>query len=149
MREPHVDGADLVRLMKILAKPTAQRLDQLEHRTDSIEECLKASPTAENVSAALPAVVRIGNRKSTEVETAFGPYMESALDQSIARNRDKMASSMYPLLGPMIRRYVNAAVRDAMESINMILARALSLQGVRWRWESFRTGVPVYRIAFK
>jgi hypothetical protein len=36
-----------------------------------------------------------------------------------------------------------------MESINIILARALSLQGVKWRWESFRTGVPVYRIAFR
>ena len=31
----------------------------------------------------------------------------------------------------------------------MVLTRAMSLQGLKWRWESFRTGIPVYRIAFK
>src|SRR5262245_866069 len=149
MSEPNVADQDFNRLRRILAKPTAQKLDQIEQKMDSIEECLKESPTAENVSAVLPEAVRIGARKGPDLATSLGPMIESALDQSIARSRDKMANALYPLLGAMVRKYVNAAVRDAMESINMILARALSLQGVKWRWESFRTGVPVYQIAFK
>ena len=44
MSEPHVVGEDFNRLRKILAEPTTQRLDQLEHRMDVIEECLKVSP---------------------------------------------------------------------------------------------------------
>jgi OOP family OmpA-OmpF porin len=149
MNVPNVVDEDLNRLIKILAKPTTQRLDQLDHRIDSIEECLKASPTAENVSAVLPEAVRISERKSPDLATTLEPVIELDLDRCTARNRDKMANALYPLLGAMIRKYVDAAVRDAIESINMVLARALSLQGVKWRWESFRTGVPVYRIAFK
>src|SRR5262245_4961736 len=148
MSEPHVAGEDFNRLRKILTKPTAQRLDQLEHRMDFIEEYLKVALTAENVSAVLPEAIRIGARKGSDLGTTLGPVMESALDQSIARNRDKMANALYPALGGMVRRYVTAAVRDAMESINIILARALSLEGVKWRWESFRTGVTVDSIAF-
>src|SRR5262245_46960261 len=149
MSGPNIVAEDFNRLRKILAKPTAERLDQLEYRLDCIEEWLKAPPTAENVSAVLPEAVRIGARKGPELATSLGPIMESALDQSIARNEEKVVDALYPLVGAMIRKYVNAAVRDAMESINMILARALSLQGVKWRLESLRTGVPVYRIAFK
>jgi OOP family OmpA-OmpF porin len=148
MGEPHVVGEDFNRLIKILAKPTSQRLDEFGHRIDFVEECLKAVPSAATVSAVLPEAVRIGARKGPELATSLSPLMESALDQSIARDKDKMASALYPLLGAMVRKYVAAAVRDAMESINMILARALSFDGVKWRWESFRTGVPVYRIAF-
>jgi hypothetical protein len=149
MSEPHVAGEDFSRLRKILAQPTAHRLDQLDQRLDFIEESSKAAPTAEKVSEVLPEAVRIGARKGPDLATTFEPMIESALDHSITRNKDKMANALYPVLGAMIRKYVNAAVRDAMESINMILARALSLQGVKWRWESFRTGVPVYRIAFR
>jgi OOP family OmpA-OmpF porin len=149
MNEPNVVGEELNRLIKILAKPTAQRLDQLDHRMDSIEECLKASPTAETVSGVLPEALRISARKGPDLAATLDPMVELALDRSSGRNRDKMANALYPLLGAMVRKYVNAAVRDAIESINMIVARALSLEGVKWRWESFRTGVPVYRIAFE
>lgn len=149
MREPLVAGEDLERLRKILAKPTAQRLDQLDHRVDSIDKSLQEAPTAEGVSVVLPEAIRIGTRKNPDLATSLGPIIESAMDHSIARHKDRMANALYPILGTMVRRYVNSAVRDAMESINTILARALSLQGVKWRWESFRTGVPIYQIAFK
>src|SRR5262249_46648165 len=33
--------------------------------------------------------------------------------------------------------------------INIVLSRAMSLEGLKWRWESYRTGVPVSQIAFK
>src|SRR5262245_19121446 len=99
MSERQFAGEDFNRLRKILAKPTAQRLDQLAHRMDFIEECLKVSPTAENVSKVLPEAVRIGARKGPDLATTLGPMMESALDQSIARNKDKMANALYPLLG--------------------------------------------------
>src|SRR5262245_53964661 len=132
MSEPDGAGGDFNRLRTILAKPTTQRLEQLEPRVAFIEETLKASPTAENVSAVLPEAVRIVLRKGPDLATALGPVMESALDQSIARNKDKIANVLYPLLGAMVRKYVVAAVRDSMESINVILSRALSPEGMKW-----------------
>jgi OOP family OmpA-OmpF porin len=77
------------------------------------------------------------------------PVIESALDESIARNRSRLANALYPILGAMIRRNIAEGVRDAIASINTILERALSPEGFRWRWQSLRTGVPVSQIAFK
>src|SRR5215510_12137263 len=98
MGEPQVIGEDFNRLIKILAKPTAQKLDQIEHRIDFIEEGLKASSSAESVSAVLAEAVRIGARKGPDLATTLAPIMESALDQSITRNREKMANALYPVL---------------------------------------------------
>src|SRR5262245_4943172 len=121
MGEPDVISEEFSKLRRILAQPTAQRLDQLQQRLDSFEESLKASPTAENVSEVLPEAARICVRRGPDFSAALGPAIESALDQSITRNRDKMASALHPLVGAMVRKYVAAAVRDAMASINMIL----------------------------
>jgi hypothetical protein len=149
MSERNVIAEDFDRLRTILSRPTAQKLDEVERRMEVVEQHVNGAPTAEGVSVVLPEAVRISGRKSQDLGTALTPMVESALDQSIARNKDKLGTALYPLLGTMIRKYVVEAVRDAMESFNMILARALSMEGVRWRWESWRTGIPVTRIAFK
>jgi hypothetical protein len=137
------------RLRKILAEPTSQRVDRVEDQLASLEERLEASHRAEDVSEALPEAVRIGARKGPELANTLGPIVESALDKSIERNTDKVASALYPVLGAMVRKYVASAIRDAMESINLLVARAMTLEGMRWRWESARTGVPVDKIAFR
>jgi hypothetical protein len=72
MGEPHVADEDFNRLRRILTKPTAQRLEQLEHKMDVVEECAKAPPTAESVSAVLSEAVRIGARKGPDLVTTFG-----------------------------------------------------------------------------
>ncbi len=140
---------DFNRLRTILLKPQAQRLDLIEQRLDRIEQYLKALPKAEEVSTVLPEAVRISGRKSDELATSLGPLMASGLDQSLARNKDRMINTLYPLMGAMIRRNIAESMRAAIKSLNLILERALSLEGIRWRWESFRTGTPVSRIAFR
>src|SRR6516165_2383769 len=137
------------RLRKILAEPTSQRLDRVEDQLASIEERLEASHTAEEVSEVLPEAMRIGARKGPELANTLGPIVESALDKSIDRNTERVASALYPVLGAMVRKYVAAAVRDATESVNLLVGRALTFEGIRWRWESARTGVPVSEIAFR
>src|SRR5688572_12363468 len=105
MSKSNVIEGDFNRLRTILAKPTTDRLDHLEERLDFVAEC-STPPTAENVSAVLPEAVRIGVRKGPELATTLSPVVESALDQSIARNKERLAEALYPLLGAMVRKYV-------------------------------------------
>src|SRR5215510_14292615 len=126
-----MSSAEINRLRKILAVPTSQRVDEIDDKIASLEKRLKGPPNAEDVSEVLPEAVRIGARRGPELANTLAPVMESALDKSIARNNEKMAMSLYPLLGGMVRMYVSAAVRDAMESINLIVARAVTLEGIR------------------
>jgi OOP family OmpA-OmpF porin len=149
MREPNPSGDDFNKLRTILLKPTAQMLNQLGQRVDSIEESVKTLPTAESVGAVLPEAVRISARTNENLATVLAPVMESAMDQSIARNKDRMVAALYPIVGAMIRKSVVEGIWDAVASINKVLERSLSLEGLKWRWESFRTGVPVSVIAFR
>src|SRR5215470_13477902 len=99
MSEPNVIPGDFSRLRKILLQPATRRLQQAEERLDSLEEYSKTAPAAENVSAVLPEAVRISARKSTDLSTTLVPVIESALDESIARNRSRLANALYPILG--------------------------------------------------
>src|SRR5262249_670958 len=101
MAELKVAGEDFNKLRKIRLKPTPQRLDEVEQRADAIEEHLEASPPAEDVGEVLPEAVRISARKSKDFATALAPAVESALDESITRNPERMVGALYPLLLPM------------------------------------------------
>jgi hypothetical protein len=144
-----MSSVEFNKLRKILAQPTSQRLDEVEQKIDSIEDRLKAPPSAEDVSEVLPEAVRIRARSGPELANTLGPVMELALDKSIARNNEKMATAMYPILGAMVRKYVAAGVRDATQSINLMVARMMTMEGLRWRAESLWTGVPIEAIAFR
>src|SRR5689334_22618975 len=98
MRESNSSVDDLNRFCTILLKPTAQRLNELGQRIDSIEQHVTILPTAESVSAVLPEAVCISARTSQKLATVLGPVVESAMDQSIARNKDRMVAALYPIV---------------------------------------------------
>src|SRR5262245_44719577 len=103
MGKVNAASKDFNTLRRILLRPTAQRLDELERRADAIEQHGKIPPTAEEISGVLPEAVRISARKSQEFATVLSPVVESALDKSITRNPERMVGALYPLLLPMIR----------------------------------------------
>jgi OOP family OmpA-OmpF porin len=75
------------------------------------------------------------------------PTVEDALRASIQKNPQVMAEALWPILGPALRHAISRAWREMIETLSEILESGLSLRGLRWRWEAFRTGRPVGEIA--
>jgi outer membrane protein OmpA-like peptidoglycan-associated protein len=46
------------------------------------------------------------------------------------------------MMGPAIRKAITTALRSMLDSLNRSLAISLSLRGLKWHWEAFRTGKP-------
>jgi OOP family OmpA-OmpF porin len=49
-------------------------------------------------------------------------------------------------MGPAIRKAISSALESMIESLNETLERSFSAQGLRWRWESWRTGRPLSEV---
>jgi len=97
---------------------------------------------AEAVGQVLPEAMQIASRRDQRLGRALAPSVETALKESIQRNPIPLADAIFPIIGPAIRRSIAAMFRELTQSINRTLEHSLSLQGLRWRAEAWRTGKP-------
>ena len=65
------------------------------------------------------------------------------------RNPRPIATAIFPVLGPAIRKAIAEALADLVSSINRALEHSLSPRGLRWRLEAWRTGVPYAQIVLR
>jgi len=49
-------------------------------------------------------------------------------------------------MGPAIRKAISSALESMIESLNETLERSFTVQGLKWRWEAFRTGRPLPQV---
>jgi len=83
--------------------------------------------------------IRKLERKLEDPE-ALAPMMPRALSASVRKDPRPLTEALYPVMGPAIRRAIAQALAGMTQKVNQNLEHALSLQGLRWRWEALRTG---------
>ena len=94
------------------------------------------------MSEVLTEALRRRNEADGSVGLALGPTIEEALRTSIRRDPAPLAEAIYPVIGPSIRKAINAAIMDMVESLNRAVNDQLSWQALRWRFAAWRAGVP-------
>ncbi|KAA3608736.1 MAG: OmpA family protein [Planctomycetota bacterium] len=117
-----------------------KELDRLRARLDD------QGIRAEEISRALPAAIRRSTARDEQLSQALGQTIEGALDASVRRNPKPIAEAIFPIIGPAIRKAIANAIRGMVQGINQTLEHSLTPRGLRWRWESWRTGVPFAQI---
>ncbi len=88
--------------------------------------------------------------KSGEQPTVIDPVRQQvtdtsldvavAIERSIKNNPQQMVDAIYPVMGPAIRKAISGALTSMAQSLNQRLTYNFSLQGLKWRLESLRTG---------
>jgi OOP family OmpA-OmpF porin len=71
---------------------------------------------------------------------ALAPAVEEALIASVRANPATLADVLFPVMGPAIRKSLAQFIASMLEGMNRTLEQSVSLQGLLWRWEAFRTG---------
>ncbi|MEW6208935.1 MAG: OmpA family protein [Acidobacteriota bacterium] len=123
-------------LRRILLAPEQDEILRLRERLE------RARPNAENVAELLPEAVSLRTRKDDRLATALMPTIEDALGVSVKKDPHRLVDAIFPVMGPAIRKAISHAFSEMVQSINQTLEQSLSLKGLRWRWEAFRTGRP-------
>ncbi len=132
----------LERLRSLLARPERERIERIEER-------LALPVEAASVAEVLPDAVALRGERDDRLARALGPAVARGLEEQITRNPKRVADAIYPVLGPAIRRAIADALAGMAESLNRAIEYSLSWRGLRWRVESWRTGMPFAQVVLR
>jgi len=136
-------SSDLATVRRILVGAERQRLDSLEAEVEANRL------TAESLADHLPEAIALRGTRDQQIGRALAPTVETALRESIRRNPREVAAAIFPVLGPAIRKAIAETMANLVRSINSALEHSLTPQGIKWRIESWRTGVPYAQVVIR
>ncbi|MEZ5365767.1 MAG: OmpA family protein [Bryobacterales bacterium] len=139
--EPKQVDEELETLRRLLLDDS--QISDLRRRLD--DPNIRAGEAAKILADA----VRRAASGDPELAVALRPLVESGLHESVRRNPAVIIDTIYPVLGPAIRKAVASAVRGMVESLNQVAEHSFTMHGLRWRMEAWRTGQPVAEVALK
>lgn len=138
-----MSGEQIERLRDLLEVPNQESQQALDKRVDGVEQRLEHLPDQ------LPAALRSADSQGPNLATALEHPVAKAVE-SLARNRrELLANALFPVLGPAIRQAITDALRGLVENLNRLLESTFSVRGLRWRMESWRSGMPYAQVALR
>lgn len=111
-----------------------------------LAELRKILVQPEEVSRVLPSAIERSAKKDNSLAEATLPLVEENIRQSAQRNPHVLAEAIFPVIGPAIRKAIAETLSQMVQSLNQALEHSLTLQGLKWRLESFQTGKPFAEI---
>lgn len=121
-------------LKELLLKPEKEQLQRIENRLDD------PMVRAKEISKMLPAAVSLSVLNSNQLSRAIQPLLDDSIKASVRNNPKAMADALFPALGPGIRKSISSSIMGMIQSLNQMLNHSFSLQGLKWRFEAFKTG---------
>ncbi len=99
------------------------------------------------LAQALPLAFEELNKNSTRLAEILAPQIEKGLHRSVTKNPQPLIDSLFPIIGPMIRKSISESLSDMLKSINQLVDQSFSIQALRWRIEAQRTGKSYAEVA--
>jgi OOP family OmpA-OmpF porin len=134
---------ELSELRDLLFGTERRQLDELRRRLDTAEL------TPEELAEKLPQAIVQRASRDHQLAIALAPTVENAISESVRRNPHEIATAIFPVLGPSIRKAIAETMSGLVNTINRAIEYSLSPRGIRWRIESWRTGVPFAQIVMR
>jgi OOP family OmpA-OmpF porin len=134
---------ELTELRELLVGAERRQIDELRRRLDTAEL------TPEELAEKLPQAIVQRAARDRQLAIALAPTVENAISESVRRNPQEIATAIFPVLGPSIRKAIAETMSGLVNTINRAIEHSLSPQGIRWRIESWRTGVPFAQIVMR
>ncbi len=131
------------KLRALLVGPEQSRLDAM---SDELE---KRAVRVEDLAEKLPEALALRGSRDDQLGRALSPTIDTALRESIRRDPREVATAIFPILGPAIRKSIAEAMSGLVRSINSAVEESLSLRGMKWRIEAWRSGVPYPQVVLK
>jgi hypothetical protein len=125
---------DLDELRQLLIRPEQEELRELHDRLDDKEQ------RAHEIASVLPEAVTLSADRSEELTRALQPAVEGSVRESIEKRPRVFIDALHPIIGSVVRRSIAETLRTALQSLNQSLEQSFSWQGLKWRFEAFRTG---------
>ena len=106
----------------------------------------------EQLAAAVGRVLPVAIAQASSDERlaqVMAPALERATQRSIRDNPRTLVNILYPLIVPAIRKSIGETIDETFQSLNESLKHSLSLHGLKWRWEAWRTGTSFAEVVLR
>ncbi len=127
---------ELAELKRLLMAPEQAGIEEILRRLN--DPALRAK----EISRILPEALSQRSGEDGKLVPALVRTVEDCVRLSVERNPLTLVDSLFPVMGPAIRKSTGEFIRAMVQSLNQTLEHSFSLQGLKWRFESFRTGKP-------
>lgn len=127
---------ELDEIRRLLFDREQTQIVQLKERLDNPRLLVK------DVERVLPEAIKLRSSRDKEIAKALEPNIEEGLRVSIKKNPKAIADTLYPIMGPSIRKAIYSIILNMIQSFNQILEHTFSIQGLKWRMESLITKKP-------
>ncbi len=135
---------DLERLRNLLFKEEQQTVAELKQRLSNRYQ------RTQDIAEVLCDAVRLTERQeNSELADALRSPVEDAVKASLRQDRHQLAEILYPAIFPSIRRSIAETMRQYVERIDTLVTQNFSLRSIQWRFQSWRTGVPLSDIVLR
>lgn len=109
--------------------------ERLETITKTLEEKQKLSEKVNPIiDEKLKAFV-------VDIPDKLGPTITRTLKEQIASSKDEVVEALYPIMGKMIKRYIQNEIKVLSEKINKKVNSAFSLAGLKRKFRAKFSGV--------
>ncbi len=112
-------------LRSILLAPEQKEIAGLRRRIEN------PAARTNDVSTVVAEAIELRRKHggNNELNKALTPSVEEALRESVRKDPSVLASALFPVMGPAIRKSITEAIRSMLESFNQALEHSLSIQG--------------------
>ena len=111
-----------------------EELDDIKKRLDAA----KLDP--ERLALMLPEVLELSSTEKGGFTQQVQTHFTTSTLKSVEEDPQRFAEVLYPALVPAIRMMIINSVRSLTRRINTAIESTTTLQGLKWRFEAFRSG---------
>ncbi|UQZ87992.1 hypothetical protein C4J81_01665 [Deltaproteobacteria bacterium Smac51] len=125
---------DFRRLRELILGREIAALENLHHYISDPES------RARSVSQVITEAILLRNKKDNRLDTVLKPTVDHIVRNSVRQNPSELANSLFPVIGPAIRRSIAESIKGMFQDFSRALEMGFSLKGLKWRLEALRTG---------
>ena len=131
-RTPAEEQEAIVELRRLLFGSDQELAQRLRVHLERVEP--------DELGRVLPTAIRLRNAQDQVLTDALMPTVATALRIAVKRDPQSVAAAIFPVMAPAIRHAIATAFSQMVQTIDKTLEHSLSWQGLKWRYESWRTG---------
>ncbi|NQX77074.1 cell envelope biogenesis protein OmpA [Gilvibacter sp.] len=135
-----VEQKDKLNLLRdILLIDDREVADAISQRLDTITKTLESKEKlAKKVD---PILEEHMEQFVEEIPTRLGPVITKTLKEQIANSKDQVVEALYPIMGKMVKRYIQNELALLSENINNKVNNTFTLKGIQRKLKALFTGV--------
>jgi outer membrane protein OmpA-like peptidoglycan-associated protein len=92
------------------------------------------------VAEVISEAIQERNQQDKTISTVLSASIRDVLQRSIKEKPQQIADTLFPIIGPAIRKSVAAALAEMVQSLNHLLENSLSIRSFIWRYQAWRSG---------